>query len=62
MFSREQIDTLYYLAEKGVRTVEEVNEFLSAKLTEVGLVKAPPPAPETPAEPAPPAPEAAPAA
>ncbi len=58
MFSREQIDTLYYLVEKGIRTAEEVNEFLSKKLDEVGLVKVPTPTPEVPAEPVPPAPEA----
>lgn len=68
MFSREQVETLYLLIEKGIRTEEEVKAFLDKKLDEVGLTKTPPPAPENPpapeapAEPAPPAPEAAPAA
>lgn len=61
MFSKEQVETLYLLVEKGIRTAEEVNEFLSKKLDEIGLTKTPPPAPEQPAEPTPPAPEAAPA-
>ena len=57
MFTREQIDTLYYLVEKGVVTGEAVNAFLKAKLSEVGLNEPTPPAPEVPAEPVPPAPE-----
>lgn len=60
MFSREQIDTLYYLVEKGVVTGEAVNAFLKGKLEEVGLkepVVETPAAPEAPAEPVPPAPE-----
>lgn len=58
MFSKEQIDNLYYLVEKGVVTGEAVNAFLKTKLTEIGVVEPTPPAPETPAEPVPPAPEA----
>lgn len=60
MFSREQIDTLYHLVEKGVIVEQDVKNFLLTKLQEVGFVVTPPPAPEVPAEPAPPAPEAAP--
>ena len=60
MFSREQIDVLYLLAEKGIVTVDTVNAFLKGKLAEIG-VKDPEPeapvAPEVPAEPVPPAPE-----
>ena len=60
MFSREQIDNLYYLVEKGVITGEAVNLFLKSKLAEIGVVEPTPPAPEVPAEPppadAPPAP------
>jgi len=57
MFSREQIDNLYYVVEKGVVTAEAVNLFLKAKLAEIGVVEPTPPAPEVPAEPVPPAPE-----
>lgn len=58
MFSKEQIDTLYYLVEKGVVSAEAVNAFLKTKLEEVGLREPEPPvAPEAPAEPVPPAPE-----
>lgn len=57
MFSKEQIDTLYYLVEKGVVVESDVKTFLEAKLKEVGFVVAPPPQPEVPAEPVPPAPE-----
>ena len=57
MFSREQIDTLYYLIEKGVVTEADVKTFLNKKLVEVGFDVTPPPAPEVPGEPVPPAPE-----
>ena len=57
MFSKEQIDTLYYLVEKGVVAEADVKTFLEAKLKEVGFTVTPPPAPEVPAEPVPPAPE-----
>lgn len=61
MFTREQIDDLYYLVEKGAITQEDANKFLQKKLVEIGFEVTPPPAPEVPAEPTPPAPEAAPA-
>lgn len=65
MFSREQIDTLYYLVEKGVITEPDVKSFLEQKLKEVGFVVTPPAQPvepvvEQPAEVIPPAPEQAP--
>ena len=50
MFSREQIDNLYYLVEKGVVSAEAVNLFLKSKLTEIGVVEPTPPEPEVPAE------------
>lgn len=57
MFSQEQINTLFDLVTKGVITEADVKNFLQTKLTEVGFVVTPPPAPEVPAEVVPPTPE-----